>query len=645
MGGVPTTPRMTAVRLGAVLVLALTLAGAAGAAARPVTGKAPQGLRAFLLRADEAPSRTYARTPSFAWKPVPGAVRYEFQLSTANAFREGSIVYSTATLTSPTATVPLTLPWITGSPYSLYARVRAVLPRTATPWSRPFGFNMRWTAVPQPRPGEAGLLRWTAVDGAYAYQVWMVDLPKMVTTYGTVLDQRELYSFHQDAQWTGTIRWRIRAIRWNEGERLNRLPASSYGPWSPIYSTTNPAFAAGPLQPLRTVSDVVSTGSDTSPAHRTMPAFVFAGNRTLSGAAAELFRVYAFTDSDCINPVFTGAIVGSPAYAPRPYGPLALPQTAVALAEARTRYLPDGAEGSTSTLDNAAVRTSESMPQASPTVSLPKEDGASTAAGEHVFLKVDSTLGAPIDLWDTDWPRGAYYWTVVGVEAVSPPAYSTAVAGAVDTGASSLAVGNASGISPGDTLLVGSGSRQETVVVSTVGGNTLGLAAPLTMWHGAGEAVVRSSTNLQYRDMELAQEVCASGRVLRFGKTSEPIVTGAGAPFASGLSVGGRLTTATRASSTFYGHPLVAWSPALGAAVYQVQWSKTRYPFRPELDPRTGTRGLLTLSTSAILPLRPGTWWYRVRGVNFQLPSGAQQMSWSPAARLVVARPKFRVVR
>ena len=44
-------------------------------------------------------------------------------------------------------------------------------------------------------------------------------------------------------------------------------------------------------------------------------------------------------------------------------------------------------------------------------------------------------------------------------------------------------------------------------------------------------------------------------------------------------------------------------TPALGAGVYQVQWSKTRYPFVAEVDPRTNTKGFLTFSTSSVLPL------------------------------------------
>jgi hypothetical protein len=45
-----------------------------------------------------------------------------------------------------------------------------------------------------------------------------------------------------------------------------------------------------------------------------------------------------------------------------------------------------------------------------------------------------------------------------------------------------------------------------------------------------------------------------------------------------------------------------------------------------------------------VLPLTPGTWWYRVRGLDYNLPTGVQQMSWSTTQKLVVSAPKFKVV-
>jgi hypothetical protein len=156
-------------------------------------------------------------------------------------------------------------------------------------------------------------------------------------------------------------------------------------------------------------------------------------------------------------------------------------------------------------------------------------------------------------------------------------------------------------------------------------------------------SAVSNGSSIVYRDLELPQDACAAGRVQRFGIESEPSLTAAQAPFATGLSSTGRLTSAVK-TSAFYGQPLVAWTPALGAGIYQVQWSKKRYPFVAETDPRTSTKGFLTSSTSSVLPLSPGTWWYRVRGLDYNLPTGVQQMSWSTTQKLVVSAPKFKVV-
>ena len=122
-----------------------------------------------------------------------------------------------------------------------------------------------------------------------------------------------------------------------------------------------------------------------------------------------------------------------------------------------------------------------------------------------------------------------------------------------------------------------------------------------------------------------------------FGKASTPVVAGQGTPYASGLSPSGRLI-ASAGSAPFYGHPLVAWLPVPGADTYQVEWSHTRYPWRgvSQIDVDGGT--------AATLPLEPGAWWYRIRGVNTALPLGHQKMTWSQPLQLKVAKPKFRLV-
>jgi hypothetical protein len=642
-------------RVLALAAVCLSLLGAASAAdaATPVKGAAPAHLHGFLLRADEPVADSFPRTPSFAWNPVAGAVRYQFQLSTSSSFRDSGLLYTAANLSTPVAAPQLTLPWITGNPHALFARVRAIKRTSSTPWSAAFGFDMEPSAAPKPLPSEPGLLRWTPIEGADMYQVWLIDInnptAKMEMSLTNVLDEREFYTFHRSASWTGTIRWRIRALRMDNDPdaRQNHLPAVAYGPWSPVYSSTNPAYATGPITLGHTVSDVISAGDGSSAAHRLMPGFTFNGDTALDGTKAELFRVYVFTDRQCLNRVYTSAIVGGPAYAPRPYGPLALPTNPTALPSARSNYLRDGSEPDSFMFDGMQVKTTELEPSATPTTAVPADsDNTSTASAPAgpSQLKFSGNLGAPVDLWDTEWPSGGYYWTVVAVAAVSPGAITTATASVSAVGSVSVTAIDGAGFSTGDTILIGNAGNQESATIVTASGSNLGFASPLKFAHGPGEPIVRTGGNLQYEDLELPQDVCAAGRVARFGKNSEPSLTAAGELFASGLSPSGKLT-AGKSSQAFYGYPLVAWTPALGASAYEVQWSKTRYPFTPQPNPQNqGALGTMTLGTSTVLPLAAGTWWYRVRGFNINLPTGAQQMSWSDPSKIVVAKPKFRVV-
>lgn len=662
---------MLAARLVSVCLLALAITGSVQARTDVAPG-APNGLKAFQLRVDEPRSNSFSRTPAFAWNPVRGAQRYEFQLSTSSAFRESGIVFSDTSLTTPVAAPALTLPWITGTPHALYARVRAVTDKTTTSWSSPFGFDMEPPPVAKPLPSYPGLLRWSSVDGAVAYQVWFVDLPKMVVTTTNVVDQREFYTFHQAAPWLSTVRWRIRAMRYDFNGRTNGLPAVGYGPWSPVYSSVNPPFSVGPLKPSATVSDVVSSGKTSDPAHRLTPAFVFGGNAPTSGAAAELYRVHVYTDKQCVNRVYSSAIIGSPAFAPRTSGPLALPRTAAAITAARAAYLPDGNEGTSFAADMEKIVGNESLPNASATLGLPGGTASATSTsataapsapaapstgtsgsapaaakpgGVIPLITAQADFGPPIALWDTDWSNGGgYYWTVVGVEAKVPDAISTNLAGAGGAlGGTSLPVGNPTGFAVGDSITVGNAGNSESATITAIAGDTITVAAPLRNGHGAGEPIVRTGGNIQYRDAELAQDTCAAGRVLRFGKESGPALTGGGEAFASGLTPKGRLAAAVGRPS-FYGSPLVAWETALGAEAYAVQWSKKRSPFVPQADPASNALGIMTLNTSAVLPLEPGTWYYRVRGYDYSLPTGAQAMSWSDPQQIVATRPTFAVV-
>src|SRR5947207_1371310 len=116
--------------------LAVTVAPA-GTATRPLSP--PTGLRGFILRADETPTTTFARTPSFAWNPYPGARSYDFQLATSKSFDETSLVWSSdeldQPLRAPVVSLPLALPWMSGIPFALYAHVRVHTAKGVSTWS------------------------------------------------------------------------------------------------------------------------------------------------------------------------------------------------------------------------------------------------------------------------------------------------------------------------------------------------------------------------------------------------------------------------------------------------------------------------------------------------------------------------------
>ena len=653
----------------AVVSLAAALSGASSAAST-----APTGLHGFMLRADETPTDVFHRTPSFGWDPYPGATGYQFQLSTSSTFRENAIIYNTNTLTTPVAAPSIALPWITGSPHSLYARVRATLDSgDVTPWSDDYGFDVVAPSAATPLPSDPGLLRWTPVEGATSYQVWLIDIPKQGQGPGTskehtktnVLDERELYTFHQSTTWISSIRWRVRAVRSiAAGTASNGLPTTTYGPWSPIYKSSNPPLSTGIIRPLHTISDVTSDGSAASAAHRLMPAFTWTGNQTSNGTIAELFRVYVFTDKQCLNPVYTSAVVGSQAYAPRLGGPLQLPPDSAGITTARGAYLDDGAEPQGEMYDGTPVSATESQAAATPTTTPPADDGPAGSAmsgGSDGSASLSSSsgsssggssaavsAGAPVDLWDTDsWPKGGYYWVVVGVAPAAPTVAGTSTVAAPGASSKStlVPVSDTTQFKPGESITIGVAPQSDTATIGAIGNGVITLNSPLNFGHAVGDPITTTNTaSVVYQDLELPQQICADAlnginpwRVQRFGITSEPSRTSAQDPFATGLSPTGQLVSAVQ-NATFYGRPLVAWAPALSADTYEVEWSKTAYPF-------TAAGSLMTPATSAILPLSTGTWYYRVRGFDYNLPTGSQMLSWSDTEQIVIVPPSFKVTQ
>jgi hypothetical protein len=662
-------------RLAATVFLSLLIVSGATAATRSQTAStatlaAPLDVRGFLLRADEPSTDTFTRTPSFAWKPVAGAKRYEFQLSTARTFASGALL-ARKSIVTPAVSLSIALPWISGTPYSLYARARGIAPDgTAGPWSTLFGFNMRWSNMPTPLAAPSGLVRWTAVDGATSYEVWFLDAKSIFRTQTNVADEREYYTFHQGSSWTGVVHWRIRAVRTlyglgANGTARNGLPATSAGPWSPTYTSTNSAFATkSALTAVETISDTTSTGAAPA-AHHLMPAFVYSGDTGVEGLQTDLYRVYVATDRDCVNIVFKGAVTGGPAYAPRWAGTLALPQDFATWTAATKEYAKFGSEGLTTMADDTVVVPNEVQSPSAASISSGEDDspsnpdtGSTTDAGAATTttaapatavasfppatLVVDAAdVGPPIDLWDTDWPTGRYFWTVVPVGTFTKPSFTSTLGASASALATTVTVNEGDKLVAGDVLTLGTGPALESVTVVSTSGSVVTIAPALKNAHGAGDTVFRAGGALTHKDLELPQDACNAGRVLSFGKTSETALAASGnanAPFASGLSPTGKLVSATTPKPSFYGSPLVSWEPALAASAYEVQWSKTKYPFTTQTTP------ILTYGTSAVLPLTAGTWYYRVRGINLTLPVGARAMAWSPAQPVVVAKPKFKIV-
>jgi hypothetical protein len=525
--------------LPAVLFVGCAGVFSAGGSAAGQTGELakPGGLQTFLQTADSRLQSastsvpTFSRTPAFAWNPVRGATHYQFQLSTRGDFlADNAIVWSGETA-SPAASVPLALPWITGDPASLYWRVRAFGPLGVSQWSRPNAFAMRWTQEPHPLSAGPGYVRWSTVEGATGYQVWFlnarghqgpISLGKGLTTITNVADEREYYLPGKAP--SQNVQWRVRAVRRVYGGRANGLPAVSFGPWSRVFTSAfSPATAAAtPLHVDKAVSDVISTPGHPK-LHSLVPAVTVEG---APAAPATLYRVYVYSDRDCVNRVFTGYPVASPAYAPRSVGGAVLHKGGNRMA-----------------------------------------DGTNVTPNE-----LGKSKPAKVDLWDN---VGRYYAVAVPV-IVKAPKKQAASQGAAKSG------------------------------------------------------------KYTYQDIELPQDVCQAGHFLTFGKSgSVPTVSVQGHPTVTGLSPKGRLLAAASWKPSFYGSPLVTWQPASGAVGYEVQWSKSAYPWQ--------TAGSIhTAATSAALPLKPGNWWYRVRGIDPSLP-GNGLMSWSTQVPLQITPPTFSV--
>jgi hypothetical protein len=501
--------------LAAFLVFVPTAAANFDAGPKPfhAVTAAPEGLHAFLLRPDEGVQKYYPRTPSFAWSPVD--VRggtYEFELATNRNFNESAVLFSYTKLAIPAVAIAHQLPWMTGVPYALWAHVRWVSAngKQITPWSIPVGFNMRWSDsdYPQQLAAPEGLVRWKPIEGATRYEVLYPDIspPLSFQTTTNVADEREFFTLHQASNFWSTVHWRVRAIRYIDDKDLlkNGLPRVSYGPWSPTFTSFNPPLSLGAAAPTDTVSDVWVKKGQVAQPHELMPGFAWTPSppalTSFGPFGSSLYRVYIFTDDHCVNQVFTGSIVGSPAFAPRVVGgPFALPQTVKTLGDWNNGMTEAGTEAHSYDATGKPVKPTES-PGA----------GAATSGGT-------AADASGVDLWDSGWPNGRYYWTVV----------------------------------------------------------------PVTVDYVPPHDVLAKDSPIEYNDTAVAQDSCERGVGMSFGKVSQPVVTAASdMPWVSGLAPNGRVVASASKVPSVHDSPLVAWQPAIGATTYDVELSKKTYPWK-----------------------------------------------------------------
>ena len=376
----------------AVLAVVTPLSSSAIATTKPVG--APTSLRAFLLSPSEPVTHVFPRTPAFAWKPVRGATCYEFELATSRAFGENVIVWSNVRYGVKPGVgshrCRRSSPDDGGSSRS-DARIcddrgfeherrcgrvydahdsrrrrgsgRDIGDRAPTR-SRCVGRH-RPALVHRPavrplraRPRDHGQ-RPHRLEHAVRVQHAVAERSHSarVTAGPHPLDERKrgdrlsgLVSRHPKVLLGAHERGgRARVLHAEElvchgalartcrapgvRRRADGLPAVSYGPWSPVYTSTNPTPDVTPIATRMALSDGISDGTKQS-AHALMPGLAFNGDAALDQHVYSvlptlsnypLYRVYAATDRDCVNIVFRSSIVGSPAYAPRTSGALQLP--------------------------------------------------------------------------------------------------------------------------------------------------------------------------------------------------------------------------------------------------------------------------------------------------------------------------------
>ena len=565
---------MRAARLAMFAVALLGTLAATSAVAAP--SGAPKGLRGFELRPNETSTHTFSRTPAFAWNPVRGASCYEFELATSRSFDGSSVFWSNVS---------------TGAGSGKFCTAVTVsAPAAEESGSSDEGageVRTRIAPIRIPATSVNLVLPWFT---GKPYALWAH--VRAVTTRGATAWSKP---FGFNVRWESTPvpqPARPGLVRWKPVEG-----ATAYDVWYPD------------------IRKVVRTHTN----------------------VADQRELYTFHLEDSwwqlvrwrVRPVrqVVGALPnGLPAVSYGPWSPTYATQNpGWAAGKLQIRAALSDA---VSTDSKAAAH--QLMP-------------AMTFGGDTGIDGREYRLFRAYAFTDRDCVNVVFRGSVVGGPAYAPRVsgplklptsqgeLDVALAGILPSAKSETAktyMADGTPMTASETVGADDRVRVDLPDVDTSSTRYFWTVVPVGI-------IVDESGTFTYYDAESPQDACESGRVASFGKESRPVITTAGTPYVSGLSPKGRLLAQAGSRPIVYSTPLVSWRPVVGATAYEVQWSRSKYPWR--------SRGsALTYATSSVLQLSSGLWYYRIRGLN-AAQMGTPAMTWSAPVAVKVVRPTFRI--
>jgi hypothetical protein len=573
---------MRAARL-AILVFALLTTLAVSAPAKgPAPLAAPTGLRGFLLRPNEAVTHTFARTPSFAWNPVRGAACYELELSTSRSFQESAIAWSNVPTTTRAGKFcgPVKFTTFTEKIGSDEAAKKVQTTVTLAPIRIPalsLNLTLPWfTGKPY---------------ALYAHV-------RAITTRGPS-EWSQVFGFN--------MRWEDEPVPMQGPPGLVR--------WAPVEGATGYQVWFPDSLPGFPTGKVIATHTNVADEREFYIFHLDAG-----WWSTVRWRVRA------VRQVMGSLPNGLPAVSYGPWSPV--------YADTNPDWSSGPLQVKVAVSDTVSSAGDSAVHALMPALTFTGDQGLD-GRSYRLFRFYAAT--------DGDCVNVVFKGSVIGGPAFAPRTNGPLRLPKADD---DLALAM-NGILPSDftesakTLSADSGAVVATETYSDSSGAKVDLPdldyrTTRYYWTVVPVAIaVDDKGAFAYYDIESPQDACEEGRVASFGKSSEAVVAAGGSPYVSGLTPDGRLLASAGRQPLVYSSPLVAWRPVVGATGYEVQWSKSRYPWRP-------SGRLTTFSTSTLLRLSPGLWYYRVRGVD-AVQIGVSGMTWSDPVAVRVARPTFRV--